>query len=542
MTDLPYAITLGPASSKNLHTGSWRTQRPEYVHLQPPCAAACPAGEAVRDWLYAAEEGSYQEAWRTLVRTNPFPAVMGRVCYHPCQDSCNRGQVDQPVGINAVERFLGDRAIEERWALPEPGPSTGYHVVVVGSGPCGLAAAYHLRLLGHAVTVRESQPRPGGMLRYGIPQYRLPREVLDAEVDRLLAMGIRLETDASVEDVTDLVRDDDVDAVFLAVGAQTGHRAYLPAADSAHVLDAVNVLHDVADAEPPMLGRRVVVYGGGNTAIDAARTARRLGAEESLIVYRRTRDRMPAADTEVREAMEEGVLVRWLSTITHVETGQVMVERMELDESGFPQPTGELQELEADTVVLALGQESDLDLVASLPEIAVADGRLAVDANLMTGQAGIFAGGDAVAGARTATAAVGSGARAARGIDAWLHRAAVETELERGPAELARMNTWYFSDAPRSVRPRLQAARRASTFDEVVAGLDADTALYEARRCMSCGNCFECDNCYGYCPDDAISKLGPGLGFTVDLDYCKGCGICAAECPAGAIEMVDELT
>ncbi len=279
MNELPFAISLGPASSLANRTGTWREQRPEYVHLDPPCATACPAGEPVQKWLYAAEDGSYEEAWRLLVRTNPLPAVMGRVCYHPCETACNRGLVDQPVGINAVERFLGDLAISEGWSLPRPGPPTGHRVLIVGSGPCGLAAAYHLRLLGHDVTIRESQSLPGGMMRYGIPRYRLPREVLDAEINRILDLGVHLETGAVVTDVAAELQDSGFAAVLVAVGAQTGRRAYLPAGDSARVLDAVRMLHDLEDAEPPLLGRRVVVYGGGNTAVDAARTARRLGAD-----------------------------------------------------------------------------------------------------------------------------------------------------------------------------------------------------------------------------------------------------------------------
>jgi 2-oxoacid:acceptor oxidoreductase delta subunit (pyruvate/2-ketoisovalerate family) len=542
VSDLPYAISLEPASSLANRTGSWRVQRPQYVSLQPPCATACPAGEPVQKWLYAAEDGSYESAWRTIMAHNPFPAVMGRVCYHPCQTACNRAQLDEAVGINAVERFLGDLALEQGWTVPVTAPPSGKHVLVVGAGPCGLAAAYHLRLLGHEVTVRDSGEKPGGMMRYGIPRYRLPRGVLDGEIDRIIAMGVRLELGTTVTDVAEALADEQFDAVLLAVGAQTGRRAYLPAADSAHVLDAVRMLRDVEDAEPPQLGRRVVVYGGGNTAVDAARTARRLGATEAVILYRRTRDRMPASDSEVQEAVEEGVLLRWLSTIKHVDVGRISVERMELDENGFPQPTGEIEDLESDAVVLALGQESDLGLVRSAPGISTQDGVVVVDDNLMTGLPGVFAGGDMVAGARTVTSGVGQGGRAARAIDAWLRRSVSEPAEAGRPAEFSRLNTWYYSEAPRAVRPRLEAARRASNFDEVVSGLDADTALYEARRCLSCGNCFECDNCFGVCPDNAVVKLGPGKGFEIDLDYCKGCGLCAVECPAGAIEMVPEET
>jgi NADPH-dependent glutamate synthase beta subunit-like oxidoreductase len=542
MTDLPFATALEAASSLANHTGSWRVQRPEYVALQPPCATACPAGEAVQKWLYTAEDGSYEAAWRTIMTENPLPAVMGRVCYHPCQTACNRAELDEAVGINSVERFLGDLALEKGWTVPVTAPSSGKHVLVVGAGPCGLAAAYHLRLLGHDVTVRDTGERPGGMMRYGIPRYRLPRKVLDGEIARIEAMGVRFELGHAVGDIAAVISGGGFDAILLAIGAQTGRRAYLPAADSARILDAVDLLHDVEDAEAPLLGRRVVVYGGGNTAIDAARTARRLGAEEAVIVYRRTRDRMPAEDSEVEEALDEGVLLRWLSTIKHVDEGTIQIERMELDETGFPQPTGQLEELASDSVVLALGQESDLSLLEHLPAVTTESGVVAVDASMMTGQPGVFAGGDMVAGARTVTSGVGQGARAARSIDAWLRDAACADDAHAAPADFSRLNTWYYSEAPHAVRPRLEAARRSSTFDEVVSGLDADTALYEARRCLSCGNCFECDNCFGVCPDNAIIKLGPGMGFTIDLDYCKGCGLCAVECPAGAIDMVPEQT
>ncbi|MFD1657463.1 NAD(P)-binding protein [Streptomyces caeni] len=540
MKDKPFAITLDVGSSLANRTGAWRTERPVYVDRIPPCNQACPAGENIQQWLYHAEGGDYESAWRQLMRDNPLPAVMGRVCYHPCETACNRVQVDNAVGINAVERFLGDEAIKRGWTVAAPPVSSGKRVLVVGSGPAGLSAAYHLRLLGHEVTIREAQERPGGMMRYGIPRYRLPREVLDAETDHILALGVTLETGARVDDVLAAQRDGGFDAVFLAVGAGIGRRSYIPAGDSARILDAVALLGSMEGGSPPLLGRRVAVYGGGNTAMDAARTARRLGATDAVVVYRRTRDRMPAHDVEVTEALEEGVRMKWLSTIKHADGGRITIERMRLDESGFPQPTGEFEELDADTVVLALGQESDLSLLDQVPDLTVEHGMVRVADGLMTGHQGIFAGGDMVAAERTVTVAVGHGKKAARHIDAYLRNTAYEPGPKHDPAGFDRLNTWYYSDAPATVRPQLSVARRVSTFDEVVQGLNESTALFEARRCMSCGNCFECDNCYGVCPDNAITKLGPGKGFAIDLDYCKGCGLCAAECPCGAIDMVPE--
>ncbi|MFA5918932.1 MAG: NAD(P)-binding protein [Candidatus Nanopelagicaceae bacterium] len=535
----PYAITLGVETSLANHTGSWRQERPQYVSLMPPCNNACPAGENIQNWLYIAEDGSYEEAWRALIIENPFPAIMGRVCYHPCQTVCNRAQLDEAVGINSVERFLGDHAIEKGWSIPVTAQPTGRRILIVGAGPAGLSAAYHLRRLGHDVTVRDSMNAPGGMMRYGIPKYRLPREILDAEIKRIEDMGVRFEMNTRTTDVRDAI-EEGFDAAFLAVGAHISKRAYIPAGEAARILDAISVLHDVEDGQAPMLGRKVVVYGGGNTAIDVARTAKRLGAEESIIVYRRTREKAPANDTEITEALEEGVLIKWLSTIKQADEGHLTVEKMKLDEKGFPQPTGEFEELEADSLVLALGQESDLTLLQGVPELEVIDGVLKVDSMMMTGYPGIFAGGDMVPAERTVTTSIGHGKKAARNIDAWLRKVEYKGGEKPTVVEYKDLNPWYYSDAPHAVRPRLEGARRATTFDEVVQGLDESTALYEARRCMSCGNCFECDNCFGVCPDNAVIKLGPGKGFEFNLDYCKGCGICVSECPSGSIIMIPE--
>jgi NADPH-dependent glutamate synthase beta subunit-like oxidoreductase len=539
--DKPFAITLDIGTSRANKTGSWRTERAVYTNRMPPCNDACPAGENVQAWLYEAEAGGagYERAWRAIMEDNPFPAVMGRVCYHPCETACNRGQLDEAVGINSVERFVGDEAIRQGWTVSVEAPPSGKEVLVVGAGPSGLSAAYHLALRGHAVTIKEAGPMAGGMMRFGIPRYRLSRDVLDAEVQRILDLGVTLELDTKVSDL-DAVRQD-YDAVFLAVGAQLGRRAYIPAGSAAHVLDAVSMLRDLEAGEKPLLGRRVAVYGGGNTAMDAARTARRLGASEAIVVYRRTQDRMPAHESELREAEDEGVLFKWLTTIKQVDSGRLVVERMELDESGFPQPTGEVEELDADSLVLALGQETDLTLLDGVPGLVVEDGVVAVGGDMMTGCSGVFAGGDMVPFERSVTVAVGHGKRAARHIDAWLSDMVPEPVARPALATFDTLNTWYYSDAPRAHRPVLDRARRESSFDEVVLGHDETTALMEARRCLSCGNCFECDNCYGVCPDNAVIKLDePGGRYLIDLDYCKGCGLCVAECPSGAIQMVPE--
>ncbi len=536
----PFAITLDPGSSLANHTGTWRTERPVYVDRLPPCNHACPAGENIQGWLAQAETGNYEAAWRVLVEDNPLPAVMGRVCYHPCETSCNRAQLDTAVGINSVERFLGDEAIRQGWKFA-PRALDGRKVLIVGAGPSGLSAAYHLARTGHRVEIHEAGPVAGGMMRFGIPKYRLPRDVLDAEIARILALGVELRLNTKIADIRATMKVGGFDAAFLAVGAHIGKRAHIPAGSSTRILDAVSVLRSMEGEEKPMLGRRVVVYGGGNTAFDVARTAKRLGAEEAIVVYRRTRDRMPAHDSELEEALQEGVLVKWLSTIKEAGEGALTVEKMQLDDTGFPQPTGEFETLEADSLVLALGQDVDLSLLEGVPGLEVADGVVKVGPNMMTGYPGLFAGGDMVPSERTVTVAVGHGKKAARHIDAWLKGGRrISRQAAAEPASFEAINPWYYSDAPKSVQPVLDVLRRQSTFDEVQGGLDENNALFEARRCLSCGNCFECDNCYGVCPDNAVIKLGPGKRFEFNYDYCKGCGLCAAECPCGAIKMVPE--
>ena len=535
----PFAITLDVGSSLLNKTGSWRNQRPLYVDRLPPCNHACPAGENIQQWLYLAEEGRYEEAWRQIMDDNPFPTVMGRVCYHPCESACNRGQLDEAVGINAVERFLGDQAIKHEWQM-NPGKPTGKRVMIIGAGPGGLAAAYHLRRLGHHVTIYDASPQAGGMLRYGIPRYRLPREKLNAEIARIKEMGVDIQLNSPIDDIPKAKNEGKFDAVFLALGAQLPKRVEIPVKGKVAMLDAVTVLRNMELEEPTGLRGRTVVYGGGNTAMDVARTAIRLGARDVSVVTLEAEEQLPAHILEVYEALEEGATLFCLRTIREVRGNEVILEKMVPGEGRWPQPTGQFESIEADIVVQALGQNVETFLMDGVSGIKVVEGTVQVDADMQTGARGIFAGGDMIPSQRTVTTSIGHGKKAARHIDAVLRGAAYAPADKHEVVTFDMLNTWYYSDAPRTVRPMLSVIRRQSGFAEIIGDIDRENATFEARRCMSCGNCFECDNCYGVCPDNAIRKLGPGNRFEFKYDYCKGCGICPSECPCGAIMMMPE--
>jgi len=541
MTAKPADMTPAVDLTRSKGTGPIRARRPVYVDLLPPCNNACPAGENIQAWLALAQAGKYRRAWEALVRDNPMPAVHGRACYHPCENTCNRGELDAPVSIHAVERFLGDLASAEGWPLKVEASPTGKRVLVVGAGPSGLSAAYHLARLGHTVEIREAGPLAGGMMHFGIPAYRLPRNHLMHEIARIEAMGVRIVTNRKVEDLLAEKADGGFDAVFIAIGAGIGKHVEIPARDAVRVLDAVSLLHSVTTGETPRLGRRVLVYGGGNTAMDAARTVKRLGAEEALIVYRRDRAHMPARAFEADEAIEEGVKIKWLTTIKETIGSDITVETVERDANGHPKSTGQFETLKADAIVLALGQETDSGFLRQVPGIVFAqDGALSVGPDMMTGHAGVFAGGDVVPGERSITVSVGHGKRAARHIDAWLKGQPWQAPPKHALVTFDMLHLPVYSDADPTPQKTLALAQRMRGFEEVVGGLTEKEARYEAQRCLSCGNCFECDNCYAACPEDAIIKLGPGRRYRHDYDKCTGCAVCFEQCPCHAIAMVPE--
>ncbi|WP_100641887.1 NAD(P)-binding protein [Alteromonas facilis] len=532
-----------PPQQEHMHgTGPITRYRPHYQNLMPPCNQACPAGENIQGWIALVEAGEWQAAWRLLTRMNPMPAIHGRVCYHPCETGCNRANVDSPVKIHATERYLGDLAIERGWQFEPPSGSTGKRILVIGSGPAGLSAAYHLRLHGHDVELYESSEKLGGMMRYGIPAYRLPRDVLDAEIARIEALGVQFHCNKRIEDISTAKQNGNFDAVFLATGAPLAKQVDIPVRDAAKVFNAVSYLHQVEQHQAPLLGRKVAVYGGGNTAMDAARTAKRLGADETVIIYRRDRAHMPAHEFEAQEALDEGIAINWLSSIADIEEDELTLEIMDIDAQGQVQPTGKFEKLQADSVIMALGQQVETPLLTRIPNLNIEQGCVTVDDAFKVNADGVFAGGDLTPGTRSVTVATGQGRKAAQHIHAWL-----SGEIWRAPekpptANYQDLHLWYHTDANSGVQTELAPDARVDSFDEIVQGFSQEQATFEASRCYSCGNCYECDGCFGACPEQAISILGKGKGYQINYEQCTGCGACALQCPTHAISLrpVDE--
>ena len=539
-TDLTKIANL---SEHSTGTGSVRKSKPEYVDFFPPCNNACPAGENIQEWLSLAQEGKIEDAWRALTQQNPMAAIHGRVCYHPCENSCNRKDLDSSVSIHAVERFLGDEALKNNWQFYPPKTLTGKKIMIVGAGPSGLSAAYHLRKLGHEVTIFEAGPVAGGMMNFGIPAYRMPRNILQAEIKRIENFGVKIVLNYKVQDILKEKENGGFDAVFVAIGAHLAKKVNIPAQEASKILDAVSFLKDADENSDnkPLLGRRVAIYGGGNTAMDAARTAKRLGADEAMIIYRRDREHMPAHEFEADEALSEGVKIHWLSSIKNMETSSITVEKMQVID-GKAVPTGEYETLEADSLILALGQEADTDFLKHIEGITFKEDGTTVEVNpsMMTGYPGIFAGGDMVPSERTVTIATGHGKKAARNIDAWLRNTTYEKPTNNPLVTIEKLQIWFKTDAEKKAQQHLEIEKAVETFDEIVAGYTTEEAVYEAQRCLSCGNCFECDSCYGACPEGAISKNGKGEGYTINYDLCTGCGVCAEQCPCHALDMVLE--
>ncbi len=545
----PMAVSL--RSTRELATGSWRTFRPVYVTRPSPCNVDCPAGTDVRTFLTLAAADDPIGAWRTIMERNPLPGVCGRVCYHPCESACNRTALDDRLAIHAIERGIAAEAARRSAAaaiVDAAPPRTRRRVAIVGSGPAGLSCAYHLARHGHRAVVFEAADDLGGMLRYGIPAYRLPREVLAGEIDLLRTLGVefrpgrRLGTTLSWNDLAPF------DAAFLAVGKQRSKSSGVPGEELGGVRPALEFLREVNAGLPARVAGKVIVIGGGNTALDAARVALRQGAAVT-VVYRRSRHEMPAHPAEIAQADLEGVrFVFHAAPIAYAAGGGGALASMDCqrmrpgapDASGrcWPEPIpGETFSVRCNHVLTAIGEELEEETFDQA--VVIARGRLQADRWGRTPSAPLFAGGDAATGAGTVVEAIGSGRRAAEAIHASLTGAIVPAEGDPRRVEVPDLNLFYFFRARRVDEPMLHRVDATGGFSEVVQPLAWDDAMAEARRCLSCGACTECSNCVVFCPDAAV-RHADGPGYVIDYDHCKGCGICVTECPRGAMSLIPE--
>ncbi|MFQ6101974.1 MAG: NAD(P)-binding protein [Anaerolineae bacterium] len=543
-------------------TGAWRYLRPVYVNRTPPCNYRCPAGEDIVAYLSLVAERRYEEAWQLIMEENPLPGVCGRVCPHFCEQECNRRDLGEAIAVHCVERFLADRAHAEGFTLPPPEQRYTEKVAIVGSGPAGLSCAYHLARLGYPVTLFEAQDQLGGMLRL-IPEYRLPRQVLEAEIADILTQGVEVRTGECLGKTLSFDELAQYDAVLLATGQTVSRKLGVSGEESSGVSCGIDFLSCVERGERVDVGSEVVVVGGGNTAMDAARTSRRLGADVTVL-YRRSRTEMPAGEDEIEEALAEGVHFTYLAAPVEVLTADGRVRglkcvRMELgepDKSGRRRPipiAGSEFELECDTVIPALGQVADLSFLERGWGVQAEGGRVLIDDAGATGRPAVFAAGDVATGYGTVTHAVGSGKRAALSIHRFLRGEELadfpplERNVRASPREMdptvvsyEDINTVYFDELPGLEQEQLDPATRAQNFSEVNLPVDEEALVAEVLRCFSCGTCNECDNCLIFCPDAAVLRDG-ATPYVFNYDYCKGCGVCASECPRGVIVMEEEI-
>ena len=552
MSAVPVAVppTWTTGSTEAIKTGTWRAALPRHIQAPSPCHTACPVNGDIADWIGLARARDYRGAFDVLTRHNPFPAIAGRICHHPCESACNRAGFDEALSICKLERFVGDTAIAAGWGFTPPAAERSGHVAVVGGGPAGLSAAFQLRRRGWRVTLYEARAELGGLMRHGIPPYRLARDVLDAEIARIVALGVAVRCNTPLASAADFERlRAGHDAVFVAVGA--GRVKRLPALGDGlpGVMDGAAYLEACNAGRPPALGRHVVVIGGGSAAIDAARSARRAGHEVTILALE-SRPQMPAQTEEIDEALEEGIALIDGAMLDAAAAGAPGLRlecrrvRFEAGTAGRPFSAvplaGSAFTFMADAVLTSIGQDPDLgpfDGLAARGTLLAADGRGA------TGSAGVWAGGDVASMARFVTQAVGMGKHAALDIHRRLHGGtAVDAAADAGEAEtvvpLAAIATWYHPKAPRATSHVRLPSERHSAALEVQLGLDIEQALAEAERCFSCGSCIQCDNCVVYCPDMAVRRVGDG--YEVLTDYCKGCGLCVRECPTGSMKMVEE--
>lgn len=551
-------------------TGSWRTQRPFYEDKTPPCSAACPAGNDVVGFIQKIVQNDFEGAWKILKEENPFPGVCGRVCFHPCEAKCNRGSYDEPIAIRSLERFVAEVASDLNLKIEKTQEKRKERIAIIGSGPAGMSCAYHLARLHYEVNVFESFSQAGGMLKMGIPAYRLPKKVLDRELSSIESLGVQIQTDIDLGQNLRLEDFKNYQALFIATGAHRARSLQISGERGKGVLHGLDFLKKINLQKRVKLGDRIAIVGGGNTALDVARSVIRLG-KKAILLYRRSREEMPAFEEEILEALEEGVKIRYL--VSPIRIGQknglkriecVRMALGEKDESGRRRPVPipySNHSIDVDQVIVAAGEEIE---VTFLPEgLEKREGIVLTRRDGSTGIRGVFAGGDLTSNQRTVAHAIGSGKKAAMAIDAFLNGKDSEQVIHQhligeGPSlsiypyrhpgtrvrnahvvAFEELNIDYFEPAKRQVELKKTVKERIKGFQEVSLTLSERVALEEAGRCFSCGTCNECENCYVFCPDASILKRNELL-HEVDYDYCKGCGICFTECPRRAISLKGE--
>lgn len=572
--DIEPIAPFSQGSTECFLTGRWSSRKPIWVDKMSPCREMCPIGVDIARAFYLASRGEYDEALKIYRQDNPLPGICGRVCYHPCELGCNRKEFDEAVNIRGFERFLSDNGkadIKDEI----PARSRKEQIAVIGSGPAGLSAAYHLARLGYPVKVFEALPEPGGMLRYGIPEYRLPKDILRREIGYIQQLGVKIKTGVRVgKDISLVEIKRTHQAVFIAAGAHGGMRLGVEGEGLPGVMEGISFLRDINLGERIEIGKRVAVIGGGNTAIDCARTAKRIGGEDTTIIYRRSRAEMPALPEDTASVEAEGIKIVFLAAPNRLvsENGRLSgIEciRMELgspDESGRPQPVrikGSEFIVPVDTVIAAVGQAPEAGFVG---EIGLAlSKRGLIECSSETGATnieGVFAGGDSAGVKAFVADAIASGKMGALSISCYLEGKDIKKEflkcqindrpsfsfqhfMDPGKyvvdlkkvASFDKINTLCFPHGPRNNNPEQLAPEEGiKTFEEVTGGIPLAKMPVEIYRCFKCGKCTQCDLCFYLCPDISIVKAGKD-GYSVRADYCKGCSICATTCPGHVIEI-----
>ena len=524
--------------------------RPLYEEKTAPCIKGCPAGEKIPLYFALVKEKRYEEAWHIILQDNPVPGICGRVCYHPCEDICNRREFDETIAINNMERFVADQNLKNSYPKHFFTEPSGKTVAIIGSGPAGLSAAFQLALKGHKVTIYEALSKAGGMLQMGIPKYRLPRPIIEKEINDIKSLGVEIVTNCTVgKDIAWQGLEEKFDSVLIATGATKSRPMEVPGEDKNGVTSGLAFLKEFNLADKKEIGKKLVVVGGGNTAIDCARSAIRMGSDVT-IVYRRSRQEMPAVPEEIEEAESEGVKIEYLTNpvgfLGNGKIEKIKVQRMELgeaDEDGRRRPVpvdGSEFEIEADQVMLAIGEVPDLGFISN--GLDEKWGRMNIDAFQMTTQNGIYACGDAANGPiGTVVDAIATGKRSAFAIHSFLMDEKFNDQKFDQIVNYSDLNLDYFHIEKRPQQKRNNTENINSNFDEVNLGISEDDAIKESDRCFSCGACTFCDTCLVYCPDVAISKAKDGKGYIIDYDFCKGCGVCVHECPRHAMSFIEEL-